>query len=111
MEILSSHVEEEPIKELKWQDVIHDVWYYYNKAPDCYNNMQEGNGAGGCLHIVLDDGNISDSSVSFCVDDAIRCQDLLGERLARKLLLLSWRQRARLYFNYNLYAYGTEKPE
>lgn len=32
--------------------------------------MFEGNAAGGSLHIVLDDGNIRDSDVDFCIDYA-----------------------------------------
>lgn len=55
-----------------------------------------GNGAWGTLHIVLDDGNVSDDYVKFCIDTAGRRGDAEGERLARVLLLLSKTQRAKM---------------
>lgn len=55
------------------------------------------NGAGGCLHIVLDDGNIDDDDVQFCVDYAIEHGDRTAELLAKVLLKMSKTQRKRLY--------------
>lgn len=47
-----------------------------------------GNGAGGSLHVVLDDGNHERSSVEFCLNYAIKDGDKAGEALARALLAL-----------------------
>ena len=90
-----------------WKDILQDTWRYYNLDPS-YDN-QPGNAAGGSLHIILDDGNIEDNSVQYCIQYAIEHKDRPGENLARKLLLLSWRQRARLYLNYHLYCFGSKR--
>ena len=52
---------------------------------------------GGCLHIVLDDGNIRDSDVTFCVEWAEQrgCESCAD--LARRLLQASQRTRLRLH--------------
>lgn len=55
-----------------------------------------GNEAGGSLHILLDDGNVSDDSVRFCVTSARRQDDEKGEALARVLLRMSKTQRLKL---------------
>jgi hypothetical protein len=52
---------------------------------------------GGSLHIVLDDCNVGDSSVEFCLNHAIEDDDAEGEALARILLRMSKTQRKRLY--------------
>jgi len=52
-----------------------------------------GNGAGGELHIVLDDGNYQRSSVNFCIDRA-RKQETRW--LGCVLLMLSNSQRRRM---------------
>ncbi len=51
--------------------------------------------AGCCLHVVLDDGNIDDRSVRFCLDNAkhVDCKELASilmdmSRTQRKKLLL-----------------------
>ena len=69
-------------------EVLPLVRDYYNKP---------GNGAGGSLHIVLDDGNISDGDVQFCLNDAKERGDNDGVSLAEKLLLMSKAQRKKLY--------------
>lgn len=55
-----------------------------------------GNEAGGALHVVLDDCNVDDASVAFCVNEAIEQGDADGEALARKLLAMSKTQRRKL---------------
>lgn len=55
------------------------------------------NGAGGSLHIVLDDGNVEDGSVEFCRDWAVDHDDHDGELLAEVLLRMSKTQRSKLY--------------
>lgn len=55
-----------------------------------------GNGVGGALHIVLDDGNIDDSSILFCKKYAEERGDVNGARLCKILLKMSKTQRAAL---------------
>jgi hypothetical protein len=66
-----------------------------------------GCGVGGCLHIVLDDGNIEDSNIHYCIECAsdptfwvsqthYSGHDEAGELLGRLLLLLSKTQRAKV---------------
>jgi hypothetical protein len=50
----------------------------------------------GSLHVILDDGNYSDSSVRYCVHSAAESGDVEGERLARILLSMSTTQRRKL---------------
>lgn len=54
------------------------------------------NGVGGNLHIVLDDGNVSDDDVRFCLELAKKAGDLDGVELAEKLLLLTKTQRLKI---------------
>lgn len=51
----------------------------------------------GSLHIVLDDGNLETSSVSFCMEWAEKEGDREGKALAEALLTLSPTQRRKLY--------------
>ncbi len=63
-------------------------------------------GVGGSLHIVLDDGNIADGHIEYCIEcardpDFHICKDFgrldeAGELLGRLLLLMSWTQRKTL---------------
>lgn len=53
--------------------------------------------AGGGLHVVLDDGNIEDDSVRYCVNQAAKEGDAPAELLGRVLLLMSRTQRIELY--------------
>lgn len=50
----------------------------------------------GALHIVLDDNNLSDSSVDFCIDAAKKIDDKEGEVLAHILRSLTKSQRYRI---------------
>ena len=56
-----------------------------------------GNLAGGSLHILLDDGNVDDSSVEFCEKVAVERGDEDGVALARILRRMSKTQRKKLY--------------
>ena len=56
-----------------------------------------GNGAGGCLHLVLDDGNIETSHVQVCLNYARENGDTDGVALAELLLQMSYTQRNKLY--------------
>lgn len=58
---------------------------------------QPGNGAGGNLHIVLDDGNINDSSVEYCMNICKENNDKKGIELCNKLMRMSKTQRRKIY--------------
>jgi len=51
---------------------------------------------GGSLHIVLEDDNVDDASVRWCIDYAEERGDPEGRELARLLLLMSKTQRRKL---------------
>lgn len=57
---------------------------------------QPDNGAWGSLHIVLDDGNVQDDHVAYCVSWAEERSDTEGAALARILLTMSKSQRSRI---------------
>lgn len=57
---------------------------------------KEGNSVGGSLHIVLDDGNIEDSNVEFCIKSASERGDAEGAELGFLLLTMSKTQRKKL---------------
>lgn len=57
----------------------------------------ESNPTGGYLHIVLDDGDVSDDSVRYCLNQAIDAGDLDAENIAKTLLKMSKTQRIKLY--------------
>lgn len=58
--------------------------------------LYERSGAGCCLHVVLDDQNIDDKSVQFCVTYAQEKGHQECESLARILLRMSKTQRLKL---------------
>ena len=58
--------------------------------------LYESHGAGCCLHIVLDDGNIEDSSVEFCIRYAEEQGHGSCAALARMLRSMSKTQRQKL---------------
>jgi hypothetical protein len=66
-------------------DVVPDFRAYYAKNPSW-----------GSLHIVLDDGNVEDGSVRFCIEYAQQSGDAEGERLGKILLTMSQTQRRKL---------------
>ncbi len=55
-----------------------------------------GNLAGGSLHIVLDDQNVGDDSVDFCIQWARDRDDTEGVRLGEMLRRMSRTQRAKI---------------
>lgn len=63
------------------------VKYYYSLP---------GNGMGGSLHIVLEDCNVEDRSVRYCMEYATERSDWQGVLLAMILLQMSRTQRSRL---------------
>ena len=57
---------------------------------------KEGNSCGGNLHIVLDDGNLSDSCVQFCLDQVHADEDEDGVRIAELMLQMTGTQRRKV---------------
>ena len=60
-----------------------------------YHGLPE-NAAWGSLHIVLEDDNVDDSSVRYCIDYALERGDKEGAELAKILLRMSKTQRLKL---------------
>jgi hypothetical protein len=58
---------------------------------------QEGNGAGGYLHCALDDGNLEDHDIKYCIKFAKEHYDLQAIILGYLLLLLTYEQREEAY--------------
>lgn len=56
---------------------------------------KDGNGAGGSLHMVLDDGNIETQDILFCLKWAKDRGDADGIQIAELLLPMTRRQRAK----------------
>ena len=83
------------VKKATWRDLILPCRRYYEK-----------HAAGGNLHIVLDDENIEDHNVEFCLERAREEKDFEGEELAECILALPMRQRRQLVKHYELYRYG-----
>jgi hypothetical protein len=54
-------------------------------------------GAGGSLHVVLDDGNLDDGYVQGCIEWAEERGDAPGAALARLLLQMTLTQRNKVY--------------
>lgn len=57
---------------------------------------KDGNGVGGSLHIVLDDGNVNDGHVEWCIEHARELGDEDGVKLGKILLQMSKTQRLKL---------------
>jgi len=51
----------------------------------------------GVLHIALDDGNLEDSHIQFCIEYAGEQGDAEGQALARILMDFTPAQRAKMY--------------
>jgi hypothetical protein len=72
----------------KHQDLIKEIKEFYKK-PD--------NICGGNLHIVLDDYNLEDHFVEFCLKRAKEDNDPKGVEICKELLKLSFLERNRLF--------------
>ncbi len=68
--------------------------------PEVLPRLQEycwsSSGLGGSLHIVLEDCNVNDSHVQYCIDYAESIDDTEGAELGRILLKMSKTQRLKL---------------
>lgn len=54
------------------------------------------NVVGGNLHIVLDDGNITNGNIEFCHRQAAQHGDTTGMEIAKNLLMMSMTQRKKI---------------
>jgi hypothetical protein len=70
-------------------EVLTLVQKYYSK---------NGNEAGGNCHIALDDGNLSDRSLQFCVERCQESSDWDGKHIMELMLLMTRSQRRRIRF-------------
>jgi len=75
-----------------------DGWF--DKYIDLCKHYYEQECCGGNMHIVLDDGNINDSSVSWCAGLAHGRQDHEASDLANLMLMMTEKQRTRVYNSY-----------
>lgn len=64
------------------------------------------NPCGGSLHIVLDDGNLTNSSIDWCAGYAYGQKDYQGNQIAKLLRLMTRGQRRKVYAHYVYYANG-----
>jgi len=64
-----------------------------------------GNRVGGSLHIVLDDDNIGDNHIKYCIEYAKSKNDIEGIKLGELILKASKTQRKKLVNNYSHYCY------
>lgn len=59
-----------------------------------YNNLE--NIVGGNLHIVLDDNNVDDDSIKYCLEDCKRTDDTFGIFLCLVLLQFTEEEREKI---------------
>lgn len=64
---------------------------------------REGNGAGGNLHIILDDGNMEDDWINYCKQECIKKKDKDGVIICNKLLKLSYKEKQEILIYYPKY--------
>lgn len=58
---------------------------------------KEGNGCGGNCHLVLDDGNLEDSDIQFCIGYCAHANDDDGLAIMREMLSLNPEERQKVY--------------
>jgi hypothetical protein len=85
--MLNEEHQEDCAGNLTVSDVIEDFKRYVRQTE--FNS-------GGSLHLVLDDFNIEDSNVQYCINSAIEYGDEEGTRLGRILLSMSRTQRLKI---------------
>jgi len=66
------------------ESLIQSCQKYYDKP---------GNGVGGILHIVLDDENVDDENIKYCLGQAARKDDIPAVKIASELLGMSVEDR------------------
>jgi hypothetical protein len=73
----------------EWFDKFMELVHHYYEQEPC----------GGQLHIVLDDGNLEDTHISWCAGLANGVQDHEASDLANLMEFMSMEQRQRVYEN------------
>lgn len=73
---------------------------YDSRIQHLFIQYGERNIGWGSLHIVMDDGNLEDSNIQFCLDYALEEGDWDGVVLAYFLLKQSYEDREKLYDRY-----------
>lgn len=58
---------------------------------------KEGNGCGGNCHLILDDGNLEDSDIQFCIGYCAKADDTDGLYIMREMLSLNPEERQKVY--------------
>lgn len=64
--------------------------------PFVWRYRDNGNRGGGSLHIVLEDGNIKDRDIEFCIKQASTSGDFKGYEIGKMLLDMSATQRRKI---------------
>lgn len=89
---MNNYIEKNKQKHKLYKETLELVGDIYNKYP-----------AGGCLHIVLDDGNIEDGHIKFCIDEIMKLEDGRNKEIflvcANNLMKMTKTQRLKVYRN------------
>ena len=59
----------------------------------------DGNSVGGNLHTVIDDGNLKDKNIDFCIKCCTQSNDIKGLEICNIFKSLSKTQRKKVYLN------------
>jgi hypothetical protein len=73
-------------------EVVNLILVYYRKP---------GNGAGGLCHVALDDGNLDDECLEFCLEECRKGNDADGEALMRTMKALPEFEREAVYESFH----------
>ena len=80
--------------EMKIVDTVVAMLEIYYKKYNC---------SGGSLHIVVDDGNLDDNNIEYCIEWANNENDVAGFIIGTLLLKMNMRQRKNVYSKYDEY--------
>lgn len=69
-------------------ELVNAIRGFYNKP---------GNECGGVLHIALDDGNLSDDNLLFCMAEAKEANDTHAFYLAEEIMKFPYEERLEIY--------------
>ena len=80
--------------------------YFREQINDIANDIEELysiSSVGGCLHIVVDDDNLEDYHIQWCIDNANPNDDdyEIGMKIAKNMLNLSMKERMLMSAKYN----------
>lgn len=78
---------------------------YYQETPPYMQLLGHGRAAGGYLHIVVDDGNLEDGHIQYCIGDAREHGDRHAVLIGEELLSWSMEKREELYGRYQEYGF------